>query len=125
MSVPPFELKRHHADFFFDLRRFHHRNRIPGTAVQETSIWAFAYAFLAANAENGIHLNAAEWGMVFVRHPEHAGFDGAILHTSGRAGAASATLGDDSQLFGFLLADGVDAFGYGLVFILVGNHAYG
>jgi len=63
--------------------------------------------------------------MVFVRNPEHAVLDGAILHACGRAGAAGTALGDHSQFFGLFLADGVNTFGFGLVLELVGNHPYG
>jgi len=57
----------------------HHFNRIPGAAVEKSAIRSFANAFLATNAEIGIDFDAAKRRVIFVRHPEHARFDRAIL----------------------------------------------
>ncbi len=73
----------HDAGFFFDFDRIHHYDGIPGAAIEEGSVRAFAGAFLAANAENGINLNAAKRGMVLVGNPEHAIFHWAIFDACG------------------------------------------
>ena len=83
-----------------------HFNRIPRTAIEKGSIGAFARALLTANAEIGIDFDATERRMIFVRHPEHAGFDGTVLNASGRAGAASAAVSRDGENARSLLALG-------------------
>ena len=122
MNLP---LNRHNPDFFFDVGGFDHGDGVPGAAIEETAFGAFADAFLAADTEDRIDLDAAEGWMVFVGDPEHAVFDGAIFHAGRRAGTASAALGDDRQLLWFLLANGVDPLGAGFEFELVGNHPDG
>src|SRR5207248_8253486 len=112
-------LIRHDADFFFDFDCIHHRDSVPGAAVKEAAVRTFAGALLAADTEDGVHLDAAEGRVVFVRHPEHAIFYRAVLHTGRGAGTTGAALGDNSQFFGFLLADGIHARGTGLEFHLV------
>jgi hypothetical protein len=118
-------LKRHYADFFFDLRSLYHYNRVPRATIQEASIRPFADTLLAADAKDGVHLNPAERCVVFVWHPEHAIFDRAVFNACRRAGTAGAALGDHRKFFGFFLANGVDALRFGLVLKFVGNHAYG
>jgi len=76
-------LNRHDADFFFDVGGFDHDDGVPGAAVEEAAFGAFADAFLAADAEDGIDLDAAERWMVFVGDPKHAVFNGAIFHAGG------------------------------------------
>src|SRR5947208_2636617 len=68
-----------------------HLNCIPRTAIEEGAVRAFAGALLTANAEIRIDFDAAEGWMIFIGHPEHAGFDGAVFDARGRAGAAGAT----------------------------------
>lgn len=75
----------------------HHFNRIPGTAVEESAIRTFADAFLAADAEIWIDFNAAKRRVVFVWHPEHTGFNRAVLDTGRRTSAARAAVGCDSE----------------------------
>ena len=111
------------SDFFFHFRRFHHDDGIPGAAVEETAVGAFAEALLTTDAKNGINLNAAEGRIILVGDPEHAVFDGAILDAGGRASAAGAALGDDREFFGFLLAGSSNALRARFVLELVGNHA--
>ena len=97
-------LDRHRADFFFDFCRVDHGDRIPGAAIQEAAIWSFAQTLLAADAQDGINCDAAEGRIIFVWHPEHAVFDGAIFDAGGRTRASCAAFGDHRQLFRFLLA---------------------
>ena len=120
--IPRLRLVGHYADFFFHFDGIHHNNCIPGTAVEERSVGAFAGALFAADAEDGVDLDSPEGRVIFVRDPEHAVLDRAILHAGGRAGAAGAALGNDRKFFGFLFANGGEALGPGFVLELVGNH---
>jgi hypothetical protein len=72
---------RHRADFFFDFGDIHHDDGVPWAAVQEAPIWAFTEALFAADALDGVYLDAPERRIVFIRHPEHAILDRAVLHT--------------------------------------------
>ena len=83
-----------------------HLNCIPGTAIQEGAIGAFADALLTANAQIWIDFDATEGRMIFVRHPEHAGFDGAVLDACGRAGASGATVSGNREYARLLFARG-------------------
>jgi hypothetical protein len=120
--LTPDFLDCHCADFFFDFDRVEHDDGIPGAAVKEAAVWAFAQAFLAADAENGIDLDAPERGIVFVRHPEHAIFDRTVLDACGRARASCAAFGDDRQFFRLLLARGGQAFRLRFKLQFVRNH---
>lgn len=116
---------RHRADFFFHLGRVDHYDCIPWTAIEEAAVGAFADALFAADAEDGIDLDAAEWRMVLVRHPEHAVFYRAVLDAGGRARAPGAAFGNDGQFLGLLLARCREALGFRFEFELVGHHADG
>ena len=118
-------LDRHWPDFFLYLNRIDHGDRVPRTTVEETSVWTFAQAFLAADAQDRIDLDAAKRRMIFVRHPEHAIFDWAIFHAGGRSGATGAAFGNDRQLFRFLLARSREALRLRFKLELVGNHPNG
>ena len=118
-------LDRHRADFLLYLGRIYHRDGIPGTAIQKTSIRPFAEAFLAANAQDWIDCDPAERRIILVRHPEHAIFHWAIFDAGRRAGASRAALGDDREFFGFLLARGGESLGLGFKLELVRNHPNG
>ena len=85
----------------------HHFNCVPRTTVQESAVRTFADALLTADAEIRIDFNAAEWWMVFIRHPEHTGLDGTILDTSGRSGTSGTTVRRDGKDAWFLLARGL------------------
>lgn len=87
----------------FPVVRWHHLNRVPGTAIKKRAIRAFADTFLATNAEIWIDFDAAEGGMVLVGYPEHARFNWAILDAGGRAGAARAAVSRDSKYARLLL----------------------
>lgn len=76
-------LDRHRPHFFFHFRDVNHGDGIPGAAVEEAAVRAFAQAFLATNTKNRIDRDAAEGRAVFVRNPEHAVFHWTILHASG------------------------------------------
>ncbi len=115
-------LERHYADFGFDFRSVDHYDGIPGAAVQEASIGAFAEAFFAADAKNRVDLNSSEWRMVLVRHPEHAIFHRTVLDAGRRSGASSTAFGDYGQLFGFLFTWRGQALGAGLELHLIRNH---
>jgi len=82
----------------------HHLNRIPGTAVEECTVWSLTNALLAANTQIRIYLNSSEWRMIFIRHPEHARFDRTILDASRRSRATSAAVGGDRKDSWSLLA---------------------
>ena len=81
-----------------------HFDRVPGTAVKKCAIRSFADALLAPDAEIRVYFNASEWRMIFVGHPEHARFDGAVLNAGRRPGATGATVGSDGKYSGTLLA---------------------
>src|SRR5207244_1139191 len=110
---------RHGSDFFFHFGDIHHDDGVPRAAVQEAAFGAFAEAFLAADALDGVDLDASERRIILVRHPEHAVFHGSVLDTGRRARAAGAALGNDGKFFGLLLARGGDSLGARLVLQLV------
>ena len=118
-------LNRHYADFFFHFRGVDHSNGIPGAAIEEAAVWAFADAFLASDAEDGVDLNAAKGWMVLIGHPKHAVFDRTVLDAGRRAGTSGAALGDYCQFFGFLLPRRGKALGFRFKFELVGDHSDG
>jgi len=119
----PLLLNRHRSDFFFHLNRVDHNDGVPGAAVEEAAVRTFAEALLAADAKNGIDRDTPEWCAVFIRHPEHAVFDGTIFHASRRPGASRAALGNDRQFLWLLLSRRGKAFGSRFGLHLVWNHA--
>jgi hypothetical protein len=118
-------LDRHRPDFLLHLSGVDHGDRVPGTAIQKTPIRPFTNAFLAADAQNGIHLDPSKGRIIFVRYPEHAIFDRAIFHACRGAGAPCAALGDNRQFFRFLFAGCGEAFGLRFKLQLVRNHPDG
>src|SRR6266850_223520 len=116
---------RHRSDFFFDFRDIDHDDGIPRTAIEEAAVGALAEAFLAADAQNRVNLDAPKRWTVFVRHPKHAVLDGAVFHAGRRSRAPGAAFGDDSEFFRFLLAGGGDSLGAGFKLLLVGHHSRG
>src|SRR5207302_28077 len=90
--------------------------------IQEGAIRPLAGALLAANAQNGVHLNPSKRRMVFVRHPEHTVFHRTVLDTRRRPGAARAAFRDYGQFFGFFLADAGEALGLWFKLQFVRNH---
>src|SRR5207302_10036096 len=58
------------------------------------------------NTQIRIDFDATEGRMIFVRHPEHAGFDWAVLDACGRAGASGATVSRDREYARLLFARG-------------------
>src|SRR5947209_16235286 len=81
-----------------------HLDCVPGAAVEERAVGAFADALLAADAEVRVNLDATEGRVLVVGHPEHAGLDGTIFDAGGRARAARAAVGRDRQQARLLLA---------------------
>src|ERR1019366_4908103 len=81
------------ADHGFDFLDGNHFDGIPRAAVQEGAVRPLAGALLAANAEHGVHVDAAEGRMILVGHPIHAIGDGAIRHAGRRTGATGAAFG--------------------------------
>ena len=75
----------------------HHFDRIPGAAIQKGAIRSLADAFLTADAEIRINFDAAEWRVIFVGDPEHAGFNGTVLDASRRSRATGAAVGCDRK----------------------------
>src|SRR5580704_9375659 len=118
-------LDRHWADFFFHFHGVDHGDGVPGAAVEEAAVGAFAQALLAADAEDGIDGDAAERRMVVVGHPEHAVFYRAIFHTGGRTRASGAALCDYREFFGLLFTRRGEAFGPRFKLLLVRNHPDG
>lgn len=88
----------------FPIVGWHHFDRIPGAAVEEGAVRAFADALLAADAEIRIYFDASEWRMIFVGHPEHASFNRTILDARRRARATGATVSGDCKYSRPLLA---------------------
>jgi len=82
----------------------HHFNCVPGTAIKKCAIRSFADAFLAANAEIGIDLDATKWRVIFVGYPKHAGFDRAILDAGRRTRTTCAAVGRDGKYARLLFA---------------------
>jgi hypothetical protein len=80
-----------------------HINSVPGAAFEERAVGAFAGAQFAADAEQGIDDDAAEWSVVLVRRPVHALRNGAVLHTGGGAGASRAAFINDGKYMRFTL----------------------
>src|SRR5216684_716677 len=116
---------RHRADFFFHFGDIHHDDGVPGAAIEEAAVGAFAEALLAADALERVNLDAAERRIVFVGHPEHAIFHRAVLHAGWRPGAAGAALGNHGQFFRLFLARRGDSLGAGFKFLLVGHQSGG
>jgi hypothetical protein len=82
----------------------HHFDCVPGTAIQKRAIWSLADAFLAANAQIRINFDPSEWRMIFVGHPEHAGFNGTVLNASRRSRTSRAAVGCNRKYSRPLLA---------------------
>src|SRR2546430_6328098 len=116
---------RHGADFLFHFGGIHHHDGVPWAAVQEAAVGALAEALLAADAQNGINLDAPERRIVLIRHPEHAVFHRAVLHASGRSRAARAALRNNRQFFRLFLARRDDSLRARLLLQLVGHHSRG
>src|SRR5580704_13118464 len=96
------------ADLRFYCFNGHHFDGVPRTTVQKSTVWPFADAFLTADAEQGIDLDVAERGVVFVLHPIHAVTHRAVRHAGGRTGATRTAFCNYRKLFGPLLARGKD-----------------
>src|SRR6185295_18283789 len=88
----------------FPVIRGNHLDRIPGTPIEKRPIRAFTRALLATNAKIRIDFDSSKRRMVFIRHPEHAGFNRAILDTGRRSGATGTTISGDREYARPLLA---------------------
>lgn len=84
-----------------------HFNRVPGATVQKRTVRALANALLAANTEVGIDFDAAKGRMILIRHPEHAGFNWAILDTRRRTRTTGAAVSGDREYARPLFASGL------------------
>src|SRR5437870_693379 len=100
-----------HADHAFYFLNRDHLDRVPRTTVEEGAVRPFAHALLTADAEHGIHFDAAEGQMIFVGHPVHAIGHGTVRHARGRTGATGTAFGDDSKFLGPFLARSSDPLG--------------
>src|ERR1041384_202685 len=58
----------------------HHFDRVPWTTVKKRSVWSLARTFLTTNAEIRIDFDSPKRWMIFVRHPEHASLNWAVLN---------------------------------------------
>jgi hypothetical protein len=81
----------------FPVVSWHHLNCVPGTAIEESSVRAFADALLATDAEVGIDFDPAEGRVIFIRNPEHTRFNRTVFDTGGRTGATGTTVGCDGK----------------------------
>ena len=81
----------------FPVVRRHHLNRIPGTTIEKRTIGTLACTFLTSYAQIRIYFDSPERRMVFIGHPEHAGFNRTVLDAGRRPGTAGATVGRDGQ----------------------------
>ena len=81
-----------------------HLDRIPGTTIEKRAVRTFAGALLTADTEVRIYFDSTKRWVVFIRDPEHTGFDRAILDTRRRSGAARAAIGRDREYAWPLLA---------------------
>ncbi|HZE69060.1 MAG TPA: hypothetical protein VE135_05990 [Pyrinomonadaceae bacterium] len=75
----------------------HHLNGVPWTSVEEGAVRTFSGAFLTTYAEVWVDLDPPEWRVIFVGHPEHAGFDWTVFYTGRRACAAGAAISGNCQ----------------------------
>ena len=75
----------------------HHFDCVPGAAVEESAIRALADAFLAADAKIRIYFDAPKRWVIFVGHPEHAGFNWTVFDAGWRAGATRAAVSGDRK----------------------------
>src|SRR3989442_14314199 len=80
----------HDAVLRLEFREGHQFNGVPGASFEESAVRALAGAELAADAEQGIHLSAAEGRLVAVRDPAHAVFARAVVNSGRGAGATGA-----------------------------------
>src|ERR1700674_1812687 len=83
--------KRHRPNYLFNLSDIHHDDSVPGTAIQKTPVRTLAHTLLAPDAENGVHVDAAERRIILIRHPEHAVFHRAVLQAGRRRRPAWST----------------------------------
>lgn len=81
-----------------------HLDRVPRTAIKEGPVGSFARTLLAANTKIRIDFDPAEWWMIFVRDPEHACFDWAVVNAGRRACAPGAAVSSNGQYARPLLA---------------------
>ena len=81
-----------------------HFDRVPRTAIKKRAVRTFAGALLTADTEVRIYFDSTKRWVVFIRDPEHTGFDRAILDTRRRSGATSAAVRGDRQYARPLLA---------------------
>src|SRR4029077_18713314 len=95
---------------------------VPRASIQETSVRPLAHAFLAPDAEDRVHLDAAKRQMILIRHPKHAVFHRAIFHACRRTRATRAAFGDHGKFFRFFLAGGSDPLRTRLALQCVGDH---
>src|SRR5229473_829021 len=115
---------RHRADFFFHFGDIHHDDGVPRAAIEKAAVGTFAEALLAADALDGVNLDAPERRIVLVRNPEHAILHRTVLHAGRRPRATRAALGNHGQFFRFLLARGGDSLRARFKLLLVGHHSW-
>ena len=58
-----------------------HLDRVPRTAIEKRAVRTFARALLATDAEIRIYLDSSEGRVIFIRDPEHAGFNRTVFDT--------------------------------------------
>jgi hypothetical protein len=81
-----------------------HFDRVPRTAIEKGAVRSLTRTLLTTDTEIWIDFDAAEWSVIFIRHPEHARFDRAVLNARGRAGATGAAVSRNREYARFLLA---------------------
>ena len=97
-------IRKDDAMYRFPIISWHHLDRVPRATIEKRAVRTLAGALLTADAEIWIDFDSSERRMVFVGHPEHAGFNRTILDTRRRSGATRAAIGGDCEYAGPLLA---------------------
>lgn len=90
----------------FPILSRNHFDCIPRTAIEKSSIGSFAGAFLTANTEVRIDLDAAKRRMILIGYPEHASFDRTVFDARWRAGASRAAISGNREDARLLLTRG-------------------
>src|SRR5579871_2890066 len=95
-----------HADHDLHFFDGYHLDRIPGAAVEESSVGALADALLASDAQFRIDFDVPERRVILVRDPIHTVGNRAIRHAGRRSGTPGTALRDDGKFLGPLFARG-------------------
>ena len=78
----------------------HHLDCVPRTAIEKRAVRTFAGALLTSDAQVRIYFDSPKWRMIFIRHPEHTGFDRTVFDTRRGTRAAGAAISRDREYAG-------------------------